>query len=133
MIPQICHILALDVQLLILIFKSQSGNAWHTSSLLISLIVKNFKNKRNIAIEKSDIFIKKYNPLAEILYFQKKSIEEDLIYKIAKKEKLKKLIKIGNKEDGCYIIKVQKLQSHYYITLKIFNKNYKIILKEYED
>ena len=100
---------------------------------ILSTHLANFKNKRNIAIEKSDIFIKKYNPLAEILYFQKKSKEEDLIYKIAKKEKLKKLIKIGKKEDGCYIMKVQKLQSKYYISLKVFNKNYQIILGEYEE
>ena len=100
---------------------------------ILSTHLASFKNKRNIAIEKSDIFIKKYNPLAEILYFQKKSKDEDLIYKIAKKEKLKKLIKIGNKEDGCYVIKVQKLQSQYYITLKILHKNYKIILSEYEE
>ena len=59
---------------------------------ILSTHLENFKNKRNIAIEKSDIFIKKYNPLAEILYFQKKSKEEDLIYKIAKKEKLKFLL-----------------------------------------
>ena len=100
---------------------------------ILSTHLANFKNKRNIAIEKSDIFIKKYNPLAEILYFQKKSKEEDLIYKIAKKEKLKKIIKIGRKEDGCYIRKVKKLQSKYYISLKVFNKNYKIILGEYEE
>lgn len=100
---------------------------------ILSTHLENFKNKRNIAIEKSDIFKKKYNPLAEILIFQKRSKEEMLIYNIAKKEKLKKLIKIGTKKDECYIQKVKKMQSKYEITLKLFNKNYKILLSEYEE
>ena len=100
---------------------------------ILSTHLENFKNKRNIAIEKSDIFKKKYNPLAEILIFQKKSKEEQLIYNIAIKENLRKLIKIGTRKDGCYIAKVKKMQSKYEITLKIFNKNYKIFLSEYEE
>ncbi|MFL2543937.1 MAG: Mur ligase family protein [Alphaproteobacteria bacterium] len=100
---------------------------------ILSTHLENFKNKRNIAIEKSDIFKKIYNPLAEILIFQKKSKEEQLIYNIAKKEKLKKLIQIGTKKDGCYIAKVKKMQSKYEISLIIFNKNYKIYLSEYEE
>ncbi len=100
---------------------------------ILSTHLENFKNRRNIAIEKSDIFRKKYNPLAEILYFQNQSKEENLIYKIAQKQKLKKLIKIGNKEDGCCIKKIKKLESKYYITLNILNKNYKIILTEFEE
>ncbi len=100
---------------------------------ILSTHLENFKNKRNIAIEKSDIFKKKYNPLAEILIFQKKSKEEQLIYNIAIKENLRKIIKIGTRKDGCYIAKVKKMQSKYEITLKIFNKNYKIFLSEYEE
>jgi len=95
--------------------------------------LKNFKNKKNIAKEKSDIFRNKYNPLAEILYFQKISKEEELIYNIAKKEKLKKIIPIGKTEDGSYIAQVKKLESQYNINLKILNKNYKIIIDEYEE
>ena len=100
---------------------------------ILSTHLENFKNKRNIAIEKSDIFKKKYNPLADILIFQKKSKEEQLIYNIAIKENLRKIIKIGTRKDGCYIAKVKKMQSKYEITLKIFNKNYKIFLSEYEE
>ena len=100
---------------------------------ILSTHLENFKNKRNIAIEKSDIFKKKYNSLAEILIFQNKSKEEQLIYDIAKKEKLKKLIQVGTKIDQCYIKKVKKLKSKYEITLKIFDKNYKIFLREYEE
>ncbi len=100
---------------------------------ILSTHLENFKNKRNIVIEKSDIFKKKFNPLAEILIFQNKSKEEKLINNIAKKEKLKKLIQIGTKKDQCYIQKVKKLQSKYEVKLKIFNKNYKILLTEYEE
>ena len=37
---------------------------------ILSTHLKNFKNKKNIAIEKSDIFKKKYNPNAKILFFR---------------------------------------------------------------
>ena len=36
---------------------------------ILSTHLENFKNKKNIAIEKSDIFKKKYNPNAKILFF----------------------------------------------------------------
>ena len=46
---------------------------------ILSTHLENFKNKKNIAKEKSDIFNKKYNPFVKILYFQMKSVEEKLI------------------------------------------------------
>ena len=99
---------------------------------ILSTHLENFMTKLNIAKEKSDIFRKIYNSQAQILYFQKKTKEEDLIYNIAKKEKLKKIFKIGNKDGDCYLAKVKKLKKKYEITLKILDNNYKIILSHYE-
>ncbi len=99
---------------------------------ILSAHLENFINKKNIAKEKADIFKKQFNPLSEILYLQKKSKEEELIYLIAKKEKLKKIISIGNKEGESYLKKIKKLDSNYEIILKILNNNYKILLPHCE-
>jgi len=64
---------------------------------ILSTHLENFKTKKNIAKEKSDIFKFKFNPLANTLYFQMNTKEEAIIYNIAKKEKLKTIIKIGKK------------------------------------
>tara|TARA_Y100001970_G_C14251939_1_gene872492 strand:+ start:3479 stop:4852 length:1374 start_codon:yes stop_codon:yes gene_type:complete len=100
---------------------------------ILSTHLENFKNMKNIAIEKSDIFRKKYNSFAKILYFQKISKEEELIHKIAKKEKLKKIITIGKKGNECYIKRINKLKSKYEIIINIYSKKYKIHLDEYEE
>ena len=100
---------------------------------ILSTHLENFKSKRNIAKEKSDIFNKKYNPFAEKLYFQKDSKEEDLINEIAKKQKLKQIIKIGKNKLNCFIKNINYIKSNYKISLKILNKNFKITLTEYEE
>ena len=100
---------------------------------ILSTHLENFKSKRNIAKEKSDIFNKKYNPFAEKLYFQKDSKEEELINEIAKKQKLKQIIKIGKKNVNCFIKNINYIKSNYQISLKILNKNFKITLTEYEE
>ena len=99
---------------------------------ILSTHLENFISKKNIAKEKADIFLKKFNPLAKILYLQKKTKEEELIYKIAKKEKLNKIISIGKKGDVGYLDKINKSDSNYEIILKIYDKNYKIILSNCE-
>ena len=76
---------------------------------ILSTHLENFKNKKNIAKEKSDIFNKSFNPSASILYFQNKSRSEYVINNIAKTQKLKKIIKIGKKTDDSFINKIQKL------------------------
>ena len=101
-------------------------------SNIMSAHLENFKSKKNIVLEKSDIFQKKYNPLAKTLYFQKNSREEVLISDIAKKQKLKNIISIGKKGVDCYIKNITYNKSSYKINFKILNKNFKIILDKYE-
>ena len=64
-------------------------------SNILSTHLENFKTKKNIAIEKSDIFNKKYNPFASTLYFQKNNKEEFILRNLAKQQKLKNIISIG--------------------------------------
>ena len=100
---------------------------------ILSTHLKNFKNKKNIAIEKSDIFKKKYNSNVKRLFFQMNSDEEKIINSIAKREKLKSVIKIGNVGLDCYIKTIKDYKSNYQIALKILNKNFLFVLEEYED
>jgi len=100
---------------------------------ILSTHLENFKNKKNIAVEKSDIFKKKYNPNAERLFFQMNSYEEKIINSFAKKEKLTSVIKTGNFGLDCYIKNINDYKSKYQIDLKVLNKNFLFILEEYEN
>jgi len=100
---------------------------------ILSTHLENFKSKKNIAYEKSDIFKKKYNSDAKILYFQNNSKDEEIINQIAKKQNLKQIIKIGKKGVDCYIKNIKFFKSAYEINLKILNKNFNITLDRIED
>ena len=100
---------------------------------ILSTHLENFKNKKNIAKEKSDIFNKKYNPNVKTLYFQMNSKEEKIINNIAKKQKIKQIIKTGQVGLDCYVKKIKKKKFNYQIDLKILNKNYSFILDKYEE
>ncbi len=100
---------------------------------ILSTHLEYFKNKKNIAIEKSDIFNKKYNPNAETLYFQMNSREEIIINKIAKKQKIKNIVKFGKTGLNCYIKNIIEKGIKYEVSLKILNKNFSLSLDKYED
>ena len=57
--------------------------------------LENFKNKKNIAKEKSDIFSSKYNKLREKLYLLPNILEEKLIARKALRDKNLKTIILG--------------------------------------
>ena len=100
---------------------------------ILSTHLENLKTKKNIAIEKSDIFNKKYNPLAETLYFQKNIKEEFIIETLAKKQKLKNIISIGNSKVDSFIKNIKKTKTDYQINIKILKKNINIKIKHYEE
>ena len=102
-------------------------------SNILSTHLEKLKNKKNIAIEKSDIFNKKYNPLAKTLYFQKNTKEELIIENLAKQQKLKKIISIGKNNTDCYIKNIKFNQSQYQLIIKILKKNIKINIDDYEE
>ena len=101
-------------------------------SNILSTHLEKLKTKRNIAIEKSDIFNKKYNLFADTLYFQKNTKEEKIIETLAKKQKLKNIISIGKNKVDCYIKNINYNQSHYQFNIKILNKNVKFIMEHFE-
>ena len=100
---------------------------------ILSTHLENFKNKKNIAIEKSDIFKKKYNPNAKRLFFHMNSKEEKIINSIAKREKLTTVIKIGKVGLDGYINTIKDYKSKHKIGLKILNKKFLFILEKYEN
>ena len=100
---------------------------------ILSTHLENFKNKKNIAIEKSDIFKKKYNPNAQRLFFHMNSKEEKIINSIAKSEKLTNVIKIGKIGLDGYINTIKDYKSKYKIGLKILNKKFLLILDQYDN
>ena len=84
--------------------------------------LENFKNKKNIAIEKSNIFIPKNNPNVELLILLRENIAENLVFKIAKNNNLKNIITIGDKKNN-YLIKSLKKQNKKYLLEASINKN----------
>ena len=102
-------------------------------SNILSTHLENFKTKKNIALEKSDIFLKKYNSLAKILYFHKSNKEEAIIGDIAKGQNLKNIISIGKNKVDCFVKYIKYIKPYHQLSLKILNKNLKFNIKEYEE
>ena len=100
---------------------------------ILSTHLENFKNKKNIAREKSDIFNKKYNSNAKTLYFQMTSKDEIIINNIAKKQKINKIISIGKFGLDCYIKDIKENKSNYHLRIKILNRYFSMVLDKYEE
>jgi len=90
----------------------------------------NFKNKKNIAIEKSNIFFKKYNSESKILYLINQSSEEELINKYAIKEKIK-VIKVGERYSKIYLKTVERKKNYFLLLFFLKNKFYTLKTKHY--
>ena len=100
---------------------------------IMSTHLENFKSKKNIAKEKADIFNKKFNNKSNILYFKNTSKEENFICQLAKKQNLKKIVTIGNLKSNCFIEKIEKNNSDYYLKLIVLGKKFLIKLDQFED
>tara|TARA_Y100000590_G_scaffold428439_1_gene539744 strand:+ start:102 stop:1484 length:1383 start_codon:yes stop_codon:yes gene_type:complete len=87
--------------------------------------LENFKNKKNIAFEKSNIFNPKFNTKIKLLIFQNKNKEESLLLNIAKKYKIKKIISLGETEkNNCFISSITKKQKNYLIEVVVNKKKF---------
>ena len=102
-------------------------------SNILSTHLENLKTKKNIAIEKSDIFHKEYNPFAKILFFQKNNKSEIMVENLAKLQKLKNIISIGKKNADCFIKNKKYIKSQYQLNLQILNKVIKINIDYYDE
>jgi len=94
--------------------------------------LENFKNTRNIAIEKSDIFKPKYNPNINLLVLSQNNIDETYIANLALSENVAHIITFGKAHNTSYRIeKVKKINDRYFEVL-IYNNNttYKFNIKK---
>ena len=72
--------------------------------------LENFKNTRNIAIEKSDIFSPEYNPNIELLVLSQNNTDETYISDLALKENISNIITFGKTNNQNYRIeKINKI------------------------
>ena len=72
--------------------------------------LENFKNTRNIAIEKSDIFNPEYNPNIELLILSQNNTDETYISDLALKENISNIITFGKINNQNYRIeKIKKI------------------------
>ena len=94
--------------------------------------LENFKSRNNIAKEKSDIFISKYNNNRKKIYLNICSDSEDILLKKAKKEKNLKIIRIDKFSKKYLIKKILPFKNSYQVTLLINKKNINIISRSIE-
>ncbi len=95
--------------------------------------LENFKTKKNIAIEKSDIFNPKYNCNIDSIILSNDTKEEKKLVKIAKKYKVKNIIKVGDEKiNNSYINKITNCKNYYLYELMINKKKYLIKTKIFE-
>ena len=86
--------------------------------------LENFKSKNNIAKEKSDIFVSKYNTNRKKLYLNITNKPENIIISKAKKEKNLKIIFINKFSKKYFIKKIIAKKNSYQV---IFSINKKLI------
>ena len=79
--------------------------------------LENFKNPRNVAVEKSDLFNPKYNPHIKLLVLSNNNADEIYLQKIAKQNNIQSIITYGDTKKSNYFIKnIKKINN---ITSKI--------------
>ena len=111
-------------------------NNFHEIKKLVSIIMpqqvivtnifpthlENFRNTRNIAIEKSDIFNLKFNPEIELLILPNSNSDELFLYDRAKEMKIPKILTVGKKTNSNYYIQKINKTNKKNIIIKV-NKN----------
>tara|TARA_B100000029_G_scaffold214879_2_gene212767 strand:- start:709 stop:2106 length:1398 start_codon:yes stop_codon:yes gene_type:complete len=94
--------------------------------------LENFKNTRNIAKEKSDIFNSKFNKNVKLAVFPNTNNDEIFLLKKAQKYKIKKIITLGDNRSSNYYISniIEKNNEILKIEVKSSNKTYKFNIKK---
>ncbi|OUW95091.1 MAG: hypothetical protein CBD97_03675 [Pelagibacteraceae bacterium TMED237] len=90
--------------------------------------LENFKTKSNIAKEKSDIFLSKYNNKGKKLYLNIVNQSDKIIFNKAKNEKNIKVIKIGKLSNKYFIKDIVRKKNSFFINFSINKKT--IVLKK---
>ncbi len=89
---------------------------------ILSTHLENFKSKKNIANEKSDIFNLKYNNQNRRLYLNINNKFENLVLKKANKEKKLKVIEIAKFSNKYFIEKIISKKNFYQVIFSINKK-----------
>jgi len=106
------------------------------SQIIITNIFPNhlekLKSTRNIAIEKSDIFNKKYNQNIELAILPNDNLDEKFLFKKAMKNKISKILTFGNNSEASIkILKKQEISKNFLkVYLRYKNKNIEFILHQ---
>lgn len=92
--------------------------------------LENFLNTKNIAIEKSDIFNKKYNANLNFVILPNNNVDEKILFNIAKAKNIKNIIRFGENQDSdLKIIKINKINENISeIFLNYKNQNFNIFI-----
>ena len=85
--------------------------------------LENFKNTKNIAIEKSDIFNSKYNPNLELLILSQNNSDEKYVAELALKENIANIITFGKANNCSYRIEKIKKIDHKTFDVLVCNNN----------
>ena len=83
--------------------------------------LENFKNTRNIANEKSDLFNPKYNPNIDTLILPISNKDEEYMLTKAKKYKIKKIITFGNSKKANFYIKKFKVLNNFQSEIYLYS------------
>ncbi len=95
--------------------------------------LQNFKTKNNIAYEKSDIFVSKFNDARKKLYINLNNKTENIILKVAKKERNLKIVQIGEQSNKYFIKKISTKKNKHQVIFSINNKLVKFETKSIID
>ena len=85
--------------------------------------LKNFKNTRNIAIEKSDLFNPKYNPCTELLVLPNSNEDEVYLSKLSRKYKINSVITFGRNNKANYCLQNIEIVNNFLSKIKIKTPN----------
>ncbi len=91
--------------------------------------LENFKTKDNIAREKADIFLSKYNNKRKKLYINASSKSENILITKARKQKNLKIVRIDTSSKKYLIKKISPYKKSYKVTFSINKKQININTK----
>ena len=113
--------------------------------------LENFKNTRNVAVEKSDIFNPKFNPAVEFLILPNSNVDVLFLHEEAKKTKISQILTLGKEANSNYHIrkitrdkkssiveiiknkKIYKIQSNKKLYHQVFNLTICLMIFEYNN
>ena len=94
--------------------------------------LENLINTKNIAIEKSDIFVKKFNPKVRMVAASQNNSDEEIVINQAINQKISNIITFGNKKKSNVMINyIRDLDDKYStVSVNMFKENINFIINQ---